>query len=194
MLRSQQQGSRGPLIAVSLETPAGIFTAYFSEHGLARLDFPSAAPAPAFGRSQSLPPPIRDWTKLTHESVLQILCGNDPVSLPPLDLSAGTVFQQRVWSALKAIGPGETRSYAEIAAAVGNPKATRAVGGACGANPIPLLIPCHRVLASGHKLGGFSGGLAWKKRLLAAEAKRTPSESERAGQTNVRQGSLSLGG
>jgi O-6-methylguanine DNA methyltransferase len=74
-----------------------------------------------------------------------------------------------VWAALQKIEPGDTWSYAEVASAIGSPKATRAVGRACGANPIPLLIPCHRVLASGGKLGGFSGGLDWKQLLLAAE-------------------------
>jgi O-6-methylguanine DNA methyltransferase len=60
-------------------------------------------------------------------------------------------------------------SYAEVAEAIGKPKAVRAVGGACGANPIPLFVPCHRVLAANHRLGGFSGGLEWKRTLLARE-------------------------
>jgi O-6-methylguanine DNA methyltransferase len=180
------------LIVVPLETPAGIFTAHFSESGLARLDFPSETPAPFPGDSINLPPLIRKWTTLTREAVLRILSGKRAAALPPLDLSAGTAFQQRVWSALGRIGSGETRSYLEIAIAVGNPQATRAVGGACGANPIPLLIPCHRVLASGHKLGGFSGGLAWKKRLLMAEAKPVSSGTDGAGRMNSRQGSLAF--
>jgi O-6-methylguanine DNA methyltransferase len=74
-----------------------------------------------------------------------------------------------VWAALRKIKPAQTQSYGEIASAIGNPKAVRAVGGACGANPIPLLVPCHRVLAANQKIGGFSGGLAWKRRLLAIE-------------------------
>jgi O-6-methylguanine DNA methyltransferase len=192
MLRSQPQGRRGPLIVVPLETPAGIFTAHFSESGLARLDFPSEASAPFSAGSMSLPPLIRKWTRLTREAVLRILSGKAVEALPPLDLSAGTSFQQRVWSALRRIGPGETRSYLEVATAIGNPKATRAVGGACGANPIPLLIPCHRVLASGHKLGGFSGGLAWKKRLLMVEAKPISSRPDGAGEMIPRQGSLAF--
>jgi O-6-methylguanine DNA methyltransferase len=89
--------------------------------------------------------------------------------LPPLDVSVGTAFQQRVWSALRKIGCGQTQSYGEIAQAIGKPKAVRAVGGACGANPIPVLVPCHRVLAANRKLGGFSGGLNWKRTLLARE-------------------------
>ena len=64
---------------------------------------------------------------------------------------------------------GETKSYGDIAREVGSPMGTRAVGAACGANPIPLIIPCHRVVARGGKLGGFAGGLDWKKRLLALE-------------------------
>ena len=89
--------------------------------------------------------------------------------MPPLDLSASTDFQRKVWAALKKISCGQTKSYAVIAATVGKPKAARAVGGACGANPIPLLIPCHRVLAANKKIGGFSGGLDWKKKLLSRE-------------------------
>jgi O-6-methylguanine DNA methyltransferase len=89
-----------------------------------------------------------------------------------LDLASGTPFQQAVWSALRRIAPGATQSYAEIARAVGSPGAARAVGQACGANPIPLLVPCHRVLASGGQLGGFSGGLDWKQKLLAREGCR----------------------
>jgi len=77
------------------------------------------------------------------------------------------------------IPPGQTRSYGEIARAIGNPKAVRAVGGACGANPIPVLVPCHRVLAAHRKIGGFSSGLDWKRQLLAIEgAKFDDSEPD----------------
>ncbi len=70
---------------------------------------------------------------------------------------------------MKKIKPGNTRSYGEIARSIGKPKAVRAVGGACGANPIPVFIPCYRVLAANRKIGGFSGGLEWKKTLLTRE-------------------------
>jgi O-6-methylguanine DNA methyltransferase len=86
-----------------------------------------------------------------------------------LDLTSGTAFQQRVWQALLEIPSGETRSYAQVARAIGQPAATRAVGSACGANPIPVLVPCHRVLAANHKLGGFSAGVDWKRLLLGGE-------------------------
>ena len=89
-----------------------------------------------------------------------------------LDLSSGTPFQQNVWRALQTIPRGETRSYAWVAKKIGKPKAIRAVGAACGANPVPIIVPCHRVIASDGSLGGFGGGLALKKRLLALEGVR----------------------
>jgi O-6-methylguanine DNA methyltransferase len=95
--------------------------------------------------------------------------GRAPGTLPPLDLSSGTDFQQSVWQALQQIRFGQTRSYGEIARAIGKPKALRAVGGACGANPIPVFVPCHRALAANRKIGGFSGGLDWKWTLLERE-------------------------
>jgi O-6-methylguanine DNA methyltransferase len=98
-----------------------------------------------------------------------ILTGRAVKTLPPPDLSGGTPFQQNVWRALQKIPRGKTRSYGEIARQIGKPKAVRAVGGACGANPIPIFIPCHRVLAANKKLGGYSGGLNWKRKLLARE-------------------------
>lgn len=82
----------------------------------------------------------------------------------------GTPFQIKVWEALLQIPRGETRTYADIARAVGSPKAVRAVGSACGKNKIAFLIPCHRVVASDGKLGGYRWGLERKKAMLAWEA------------------------
>lgn len=88
-----------------------------------------------------------------------------------LDLApAGTAFQQSVWSALRTIPFGETRSYLDIATTIGKPSACRAVGAANGANPIPIVIPCHRVIGSGGSLTGFGGGLDVKRRLLQLES------------------------
>jgi len=86
----------------------------------------------------------------------------------PLDLR-GTPFQLRVWRALQAIPFGETRSYKDIASELGHPAAFRAVGRATGSNPVPIVIPCHRVLRSDGGLGGFSSGLDIKVQLLAME-------------------------
>lgn len=84
-----------------------------------------------------------------------------------LDL-AGSEFELRVWNALRAIPWGQTRTYGEIARAIGDPGAARAVGRANGCNPLPIVVPCHRVVSS-TGLGGFSAGLEWKQRLLALE-------------------------
>ena len=88
-----------------------------------------------------------------------------------LDLSGLTAFQRDVYRAARSIPPGEVRTYGEIARAIGRPRAARAVGSALGRNPIPLLIPCHRVVSSSD-LGGFSapGGISLKRRMLALES------------------------
>jgi AraC family transcriptional regulator of adaptative response/methylated-DNA-[protein]-cysteine methyltransferase len=93
-----------------------------------------------------------------------------PAAAPELPIDvAGTAFQEKVWRELRKIPLGETRSYAEIAAAIGAPKAVRAVGTANGDNHVCVLIPCHRVIRSDGSLGGYGGGLDRKKKLLAAE-------------------------
>jgi AraC family transcriptional regulator of adaptative response/methylated-DNA-[protein]-cysteine methyltransferase len=86
----------------------------------------------------------------------------------PLDLRA-TAFQMRVWEALRRIPRGETRSYAQLARAVGNPKAVRAVAGACSTNPVAVIIPCHRVIGSDGSLTGYRWGVGRKKKLLEIE-------------------------
>ncbi len=86
-----------------------------------------------------------------------------------LDSENGTTFQKRVWRAIATIPWGESRSYAWLARKAGRPKAIRATANACGKNPLPLIIPCHRVIASDGSLGGFSGGVEIKKRLLKLE-------------------------
>ena len=84
----------------------------------------------------------------------------------------GTEFQRTVWKQLREIPYGETISYGELAKRVGNPKASRAVGAANGSNPIPIVIPCHRVIGSNGKLTGFGGGLPTKEKLLALESRQ----------------------
>lgn len=101
-------------------------------------------------------------------ALLQHLDGQQPTLDLPLDIQA-TAFQWRVWEALRAIPYGETRTYSEVAAAVGNPKAARAVARACATNPAPLVIPCHRVVREDGGLGGYRWGIERKAKLLAAE-------------------------
>jgi len=158
------------LMRIPVTTSAGVFVAHYSAHGLARLEFPNGKAAnepPAL--QEPVPAQIQRWHKLTREALNVTLAGHTARELPPMDTSSGTPFQQRVWEALLEIQSGKTRSYSQVAAAIGQPKAARAVGAACGANPIPVLIPCHRVLAAHNRLGGFGGGLDWKRNLLARE-------------------------
>lgn len=160
--------SNDQLHELPVSTDDGEFIAGYSGKGLASLKFPRKT----WKRVQpqdTVPPKIQEWHRTTAKALQRALAGNAPGELPPLDLSAGTTFQQSAWNALRKIVPGQTRSYGEIARALGRPKAVRAVGGACGANPVPVFVPCHRVLAANQKLGGFSGGLDWKRTLLGRE-------------------------
>ena len=149
-----------------ISTDDGVFQAAYSEQGLAALTFPGGK---AKTKAGSAPAHLAAWHELTAAAVRAVLAGKPVGKLPPLDLTGGTAFQQRIWRALQGIPAGRTVSYGELAGKIGKPKAARAVGGACGANPVPVLIPCHRVLAAGGGLGGFTSGLDWKRKLLARE-------------------------
>jgi O-6-methylguanine DNA methyltransferase len=170
-------------VELPIPTRDGTFVARYSEKGLAGLEFPQLNRRGEGNESQISPASkewlrdssrrlplnrIRAWHRATSAALKTILAGRDPEYFPPLDL-AGTAFQKSIWNAMRKISPGKTKSYGEIAKAVGRPKAVRAVGGACGANPVPVLVPCHRVLAANQKLGGFGGGLDWKQKLLKRE-------------------------
>jgi len=104
------------------------------------------------------------------EKILAFINGEVGLAKLPLDVR-GTVFQRRVWEELRRIPRGETRTYREIARAIGAPEAVRAVGSACGANPVALVVPCHRAVRTDGGLGGYAWGLARKKKLLALEKK-----------------------
>lgn len=106
-------------------------------------------------------------TRAANE-LLAYFAGTLRVFSVPLDMQ-GTDFQLSVWTHLLKIPYGETRSYAQVAEAVGRPKAVRAVGAANGSNPVAIIVPCHRVIGSSGKLTGYGGGLPLKKRLLELE-------------------------
>lgn len=158
------------LFRLPAETVDGIFTAGYTDQGLAELNWPSVSRAPSRPAQKPVfTAQVRSWHRLTESALKAALAGRGVRQLPPLDWTGATEFQKAVWRVLLKLAPGRTRSYGEVAVAIGRPRAVRAVGGACGANPIPVLVPCHRVLAAGRKMGGFSGGLEWKRRLLARE-------------------------
>jgi len=103
--------------------------------------------------------------------ILAFIEGETSLARLPLDIR-GTVFQRRVWDELRRIPRGETRTYAQIARAIGAPAAVRAVGSACGANPVALAVPCHRAVRTDGGMGGYAWGLQRKRKLLALEKKR----------------------
>jgi methylated-DNA-[protein]-cysteine S-methyltransferase len=121
------------------------------------------------------------WPLATHHPILrraseqlqQYFAGERPVFDIPLDLESGTAFQHRVWKSLLAIACGSTTSYGSISAAIGNPKAVRAVGGAVGRNPISIIVPCHRVIGTSGALTGYAGGMERKMALLQLEGVRS---------------------
>jgi len=157
------------LTELPVVTPVGEFRARYSENGLVELKLPTVRSAGSrAAQRQKTSARLSGWHRLTVAALRQILAGRAPRKFPPLDVS-GTEFQNSVWHALRNIPLGQTKTYGDIARAIGRPKAVRAVGGACGANPLPVLVPCHRVLAANGKIGGFSGGLKWKHTLLACE-------------------------
>lgn len=165
-----------PLIELPISTGDGLFIARYSDKGLAELYFPksrSLAESPLANTNggnidKHTKIQILRWHKLTSTALKKVLSGGEPSELPPLDIK-GTAFQKNVWNVMRKLPVGKTKSYGEVAKAVGKPKASRAVGSACGANPLPVLVPCHRVLAAHGKIGGFGSGLHWKRTLLFRE-------------------------
>jgi O-6-methylguanine DNA methyltransferase len=160
--------TRGTELPVALAGPlrAGGATwhAAFTERGLCRLAFPGAAWIPG-ARAARTGPELEGLARQLDAYLRGELQAFDV----PLDLR-GTPFQRRVWAEVAAIPRGEVRTYAQVAATIGTPAAARAVGAANGANPVPIVVPCHRLVGSGGDLRGYRGGLEWKRRLLALEA------------------------
>ena len=105
------------------------------------------------------------------EKILKFLAGKETALNLPLDIR-GTAFQKQVWQALQKIPYGETRTYTDIAKDIGQPEAARAVGNACAANPIALIVPCHRILRQNGNLGGYRWGIDRKRKLLDRESRK----------------------
>ena len=155
------------------KTAAGWVGLAFSASGLAELHYPLPERGPALAALQTRFPEAmvlvdHAWARLKAQ--LRDYFDGQPIAFEaPLDVASYTPFRRAVWEATSRIAYGETRTYAWVAREVGVPRAYRAVGAALGANPIPIIIPCHRVLRSNGGLGGYGGGLALKQRLLAME-------------------------
>jgi methylated-DNA-[protein]-cysteine S-methyltransferase len=148
----------------TLNTPVGMLRIFADSSALCRIAFPgeaglSADPAPA-GH------PLLGQAKA---QLMEYFAGKRRHFDLPLT-PQGTAFQQAVWAMMRQIPYGATSTYGAIAAELGHPNKARAVGGAAGKNPLPIVIPCHRVVGSSGRLTGFSGGLEIKQFLLALEA------------------------
>lgn len=150
------------------ETPVGPITLYFSTAGLTALEFATAAQKTgAF--PPSLPSAIQPLAEAARLELNRYFAG-DPTAFSALTLDLhGTPFQLRVWEELRRIPWGATISYRELARRVGHLRALRAVGQANALNPVPLIIPCHRVISADGGLGGYRAGLERKRWLLAHE-------------------------
>ena len=158
-------------VTTPYKSPFGILEIEASDEGISAIRWPSIPgdkqPDPRISASSSGRPesPLLETAKTQLDEYFQ---GARKDFELPLSLT-GTPFQRLVWDALKAIPYGATRSYGAIANAIDRPRAVRAVGRAIGGNPVPLIIPCHRVIGAAGKLTGFSGGLDRKRWLLNRE-------------------------
>ncbi|MCS6924698.1 MAG: methylated-DNA--[protein]-cysteine S-methyltransferase [Candidatus Binatia bacterium] len=163
------------MVAVaSLDTPFGPLLLAASERGLCRLALPPATEHLRFHQwvqRRRLDLGGEAFLALAVREVQEYLAGDRRHFTVPLEIEGGEFFR-RVWQALLGIPYGQTRTYAAVATAAGRPRAARAVGAACARNPIPLIIPCHRVVGQNEALTGFAGGLAMKEALLKLEGAR----------------------
>jgi methylated-DNA-[protein]-cysteine S-methyltransferase len=158
----------GEVYYTRFESPIGPLLLAGDSKALRRVSFESS--------KRSSPPPA-EWklNRAAFAEVIRQLQAYFRGELKEFDVPLameGTEFQLRVWNALREIPYGETVSYAQLAGRIGNPKAVRAVGLANGSNPIPIIVPCHRVIGSDGSLTGFGGGLSTKKKLLELENKQ----------------------
>ena len=162
------------------DTAIGRCGVAWSERGIAGLQLPEASESESRARllqrfpaaSEAEPPPS---LQPALAAIVALLAGEArDLSTVPLDMDDVPPFHRRVYEVARGIPAGATVSYRDIAARIGAPRAARAVGQALGRNPFPIIVPCHRVLAAGGKIGGFSahGGATTKLRMLAAEGVR----------------------
>lgn len=153
-----------------IESPVGALILVADDEGLRRIDF-------VHGRHPAQRDPSWQEDSAAFDEIVSQLkayfSGNLHQFTLPL-APEGTEFQQKVWKNLCNIPYGETISYGQLARRIGNPNASRAVGLANGSNPIPIIIPCHRVVGSNGKLTGYGGGLPIKEKLLALEQQQLP--------------------
>lgn len=153
---------------ISIPSPAGNLTLGATDHALVAVLFELGGGARSIGHD-AVDDPGHPVLAAARQQLKEYFAGRLREFSVPLE-PRGTEFQKSVWSALRTIPFGETRTYAQIAKQIGQPAAVRAVGAANGANPLSIIVPCHRVIGSSGSLTGFGGGLVNKALLLALEA------------------------
>ena len=171
--RHYRAHGKGQRIAFTcFDTPLGMALAAATTKGLCSVKLGRDAESLKRSLAEEFPEAELEENGLTElkRKILAFIDGEASLARVPLDIR-GTVFQRRVWEELRRIPRGETRTYQDIARAIGFPAAVRAVGSACGANPVALAVPCHRALRTDGGLGGYAWGVARKKKLLAMEKK-----------------------
>lgn len=151
-----------------MHSPIGRLMLEEEDGALVRVAFKREIPAGIEEQAEELPLQAKEVLEKAERQLDEYFAGERKVFNLPL-APKGTEFQKKVWAALRDIPYGETRSYGQIAAAVGNPKASRAVGMANHRNPISIIVPCHRVIGADGRLVGFGGGLWIKEKLLKLE-------------------------
>jgi AraC family transcriptional regulator of adaptative response/methylated-DNA-[protein]-cysteine methyltransferase len=172
--RYRKQGEGETIHFAIASTPIGQMLLAATARGICSIQFGQSSPALESELRAEYPKAeiVRSDGQLRGQvkAVREIILGNSSGALP-LDIQA-TAFQRRVWEELQAIPSGATKSYGKIAAEIGHPKAARAVARACAANPVAVVIPCHRVVREDGAMGGYRWGVDRKKKLLALEAAR----------------------
>jgi methylated-DNA-[protein]-cysteine S-methyltransferase len=165
---SKKKGQSREWVFCLMDTPLGPLWLFLTNRGLTGLKFVGEGPVSLLA-DDSLPLRLMPFIETARRG-LDAYFNGVPTDFADLTLAPqGTPFQRRVWRQLRRIPYGSTISYGELARRVGNPKASRAVGQATGANPIPLIVPCHRVIAADGSLGGYSAGPDRKRWLLRHE-------------------------
>jgi len=149
----------------TIESPIGRIKVTTTRRGVVEIRLRARKKAP-ISRSRDR---AAEHLRRACRQLREYFAGRRAVFDVPLDLSSGTPFQRRVWRACASIPYGEVRSYGELARMAGCPRGARAVGQVMGSNPVPLVVPCHRVIRSDGSLGGFGSGLWVKRRLLRIE-------------------------
>ncbi|MEK6693539.1 MAG: methylated-DNA--[protein]-cysteine S-methyltransferase [Nitrospirota bacterium] len=174
-MKRTSTGVKTTIFYTTLKSPVGTIYITFTKNGVSRIDLNIGSEKnfiKDFGDS------LKNVVKKNHRGIPQLKKalrayfspdGKQPSFKYPIDLLEGTPFERKVWHMIKKIPYGKVVSYKDIAMKIGKPKAVRAVGSACGKNPLPIIIPCHRVIAKDKGLGGYSPGIKIKRKLLEIE-------------------------